>query len=289
MLMGGIIVENDMDGLTVGDLGVDGVEEADELLMAVALHVLADDGAIEDVERGKERGRPMSLVIVGHGAEASLFHRQTGLGAVERLDLGFLVHREHDGVGRRIDIEADNVAQLSGEVRIVGELELPPAIGLEAVCLPDAPDRAGADAGGLGHHVTGPVRRLPGRITERQRDDPFGDFGGQWLDPRRPRLVAKQPIDACLGETFLPAPYTGLRLARPVHDLGGAEAIGAQQDNLGPPHMLLRSVAIANNTNEPVTVGRRNGERYPCAHASDSHAHTKIGIPNRTLPLGNIH
>ena len=188
MLMGGIIVENDMDGLTVGDLGVDGVEEADELLMAVALHVLADDGAIEDVERGKERGRPMSLVIVGHGSEASLFHRQTGLGAVERLDLGFLVHREHDGVGRRIDIEADNVAQLSGEVRIVGELELPPAIGLEAVCLPDAPDRAGADAGGLGHHVTGPVRRLPGRITERQRDDPFGgdvpvdvEIGGQAL------------------------------------------------------------------------------------------------------------
>jgi len=34
----------------------------------MALHVLADDGAIEDVERGKERGGPMSLVIVGYGS-----------------------------------------------------------------------------------------------------------------------------------------------------------------------------------------------------------------------------
>ena len=139
-------------------------------------------------------------------------------------------------MGRRIDIEADHIAQLGGEVGIVGELELPPAIGLAAVCFPDAPDGAGADAGDLGHHVTSPVRRLPGRLAERQRDDPFGDFGGQQLDPRWPRLVAKQPVDARLGETFLPAPYTGLRLARPAHDLGGAEAIGAQQDDLGPPH-----------------------------------------------------
>lgn len=30
----------------------DGVEEADELLMLMALHVAADDGAVEDVQRG---------------------------------------------------------------------------------------------------------------------------------------------------------------------------------------------------------------------------------------------
>jgi hypothetical protein len=36
--------------------------------MAVALHALADDLAIEDIESGEQRGRAMTRVIVGDGA-----------------------------------------------------------------------------------------------------------------------------------------------------------------------------------------------------------------------------
>ena len=117
--------------------------------MAVALHVAADDGAVEHVEGGEQGGGAVALVVVGHGAEPPLLHRQAGLGAVERLDLALLVDRQHDGMGRRVDIEPDDVAQLVDELRIVGELELPPAVRLQAVRLPDAPHRAGADAGRL--------------------------------------------------------------------------------------------------------------------------------------------
>ena len=115
--------------------------------MAVARHVAADDGAVEHVERGEQRGGAVALVVVGHGAEPALLHRQARLGAVERLDLALLVDRQHDGVRRRIDIEPDHVAQLVDELRVVGELELPPAVRLQPVRLPDAPHRAGADAG----------------------------------------------------------------------------------------------------------------------------------------------
>ena len=61
--------------------------------------------------------------------------RQAGLGAVERLDLALLVDRQDDGVGRRIDIEPDHVAQLVDELWIVGELELaaPGAAGARAL------------------------------------------------------------------------------------------------------------------------------------------------------------
>jgi hypothetical protein len=38
-----------------GDGGLDGVEEADEVLVAVALHAAADDRAVEDVEGGAPR------------------------------------------------------------------------------------------------------------------------------------------------------------------------------------------------------------------------------------------
>ena len=74
MLVGGVVVEDDVDGLADRHLRLDGVEEADELLMPVALHVLADDGAVEHVEGGEQRGRAVALVVVGHGAGAALLH-----------------------------------------------------------------------------------------------------------------------------------------------------------------------------------------------------------------------
>jgi hypothetical protein len=61
---------------------------------------------------------------VGHGAAASLLQGQPGLGAVERLDLALLVDRQDDGMGRRVEVETDDVAQLGGELRIIGQLEL---------------------------------------------------------------------------------------------------------------------------------------------------------------------
>ena len=192
--------------------------------MAVALHVAADDGAVEHVERGEQRGGAVALVVVGHGAEPPLLHRQAGLGAVERLDLALLVDRQHDGVRRRIDVEADDVAQLVDELRIVGELELPPAVRLQPVRLPDAPHRAGADAGRLRHHVGGPVRRLAGRVRQRQRHHALGHLGPERRDARGPRLVAQQPVEAFLGEALLPAPHAGLGLAGPPHDLDRAGA-----------------------------------------------------------------
>ena len=96
-----------------------------------------DDLALEHVEGGEERGGAVALVVVGHGAEAPLLHRQARLGAVERLDLRFLVDREDDGMGRRIDVKPDDIAQFADEVGIVRELELPPAVRLQAVGTPD--------------------------------------------------------------------------------------------------------------------------------------------------------
>jgi len=49
----------------------------------------------------------MALVVVRHGAGSALFHRQPRLGAVERLDLTFLVDAEHHGFVRRVEVETD--------------------------------------------------------------------------------------------------------------------------------------------------------------------------------------
>ena len=100
-----VIVEDDVDDPADWNLGLDGVEEADEFLMPVTLHAAPDDLALEHVERGKQSGGAVALVVMRHRAGSPLLQRQPRLGAVERLDLRFLIEREHDGVGRRIDIE----------------------------------------------------------------------------------------------------------------------------------------------------------------------------------------
>ena len=61
---------------TGGDLALDGVEEADEFAVAVALHAAADDGAVEHAERGEQGGRAVPLVVVGHRLTTSRLDRQ---------------------------------------------------------------------------------------------------------------------------------------------------------------------------------------------------------------------
>src|SRR5512138_2805539 len=53
MFMGSVVIDDGMDRLSLRHPRFDGVEEADELLMAVSFHVLPDDGAIEDIEGSK--------------------------------------------------------------------------------------------------------------------------------------------------------------------------------------------------------------------------------------------
>src|SRR5262249_10744542 len=42
------------------------IEKADEFLMPTALHVAADNCAIEDIEGGEQRGRAVAVVVVRH-------------------------------------------------------------------------------------------------------------------------------------------------------------------------------------------------------------------------------
>ena len=95
MLMRGVIVDDQMHFALGRGLAVDGVEKADELLMPVAAHALADDLAVEDVERGEQSGRAGPLIIMSRRAAAAALHRQPRLGAVERLDLALLIDRQH--------------------------------------------------------------------------------------------------------------------------------------------------------------------------------------------------
>src|ERR1700686_3130425 len=244
MLVGCVVVDDGVDRLSDRNLSLDGVEEADELLVPVALHVAADDGTVEDVESSEQRGRTVAFVVVGHRSSTARLHRQTGLGAVERLDLALLINREDDGMGWWIDIEAYNIAQLVDKLWVGGELELFHPVRLKAGCTPDALDGARADIGDFRHHGGGPVGRLCRRLGLGERHDAFGDVRSQRRDARAACLIVQQAVVTRPHEAFLPAPHTGLRFAGPAHDLIGANTVRAQQHDLSSPNMLVWGVAI---------------------------------------------
>ena len=66
------VVEDDVDDLAGGDVGLNRIEKANELLMAMALHAAPDDLAFQDVERGKQGRGAMPLVIMRHCRVAAL-------------------------------------------------------------------------------------------------------------------------------------------------------------------------------------------------------------------------
>ena len=278
-----------MDQLSRGHVGLDGVEEANELLVSMALHALADDTPFEHVQRGEQRGRAVPLVVMRHRARASRLHRQPGLGAVERLDLALLVNRQDNGVRRRIDIKADDVPQLGNELRVTRQLELPDPVGLKPVRPPDALYRADADADRLGHRRRRPMCRLVARRTQRQRDDAVSDFPAERRNARGSRLVPQQPLDTLVHEALLPTPNRCLALAGAAHDLDRAETIPAQKDDPCPPHVFLPAVPVRNDRFETSTVGGTHIDDDSWPHAPDSHTTCPARIPRGIQTSNFIH
>jgi hypothetical protein len=68
------------DYLAGGHGAFDGVEKADELLMAKALPARPNRRAVEN---GEQRGATMAGAIIGHGIGLARHKRQTRLGAIE--------------------------------------------------------------------------------------------------------------------------------------------------------------------------------------------------------------
>jgi hypothetical protein len=231
----------------------------------------------------------MTLIVVGHRRGAARLHGQARLGAVECLDLAFLVDREDDGMGGRIDVETDDSAQLSDEPRIGGEFELLHPMRLKAVRAPDAVDGTGADIDGFRHHGSSPVGCFGRRVGLAERDDALDSVRSQSSNARRPRLVAQQAVMTFLHEAFLPAPDTGLRLAGPAHDLIGADTGSAQQNDLGPPDVFVGGVAAPHKRLQAPPASRLESDRNASSHATDSHASNPRGIPGGIQMSDVIH
>ena len=100
-LVGGVIVEDQMQIEMIWGLAVDRFEERQEFACPVAGEAFTDDGARRDIECRKQRCGAVALVVMGHGSGPTLLQGQARLGAVEGLDLAFLVDRKHERLDRK--------------------------------------------------------------------------------------------------------------------------------------------------------------------------------------------
>ena len=90
MLVGRVVVDDEVDVESLGHGLIDALEEGEELLMAVARPALGEDRAGGDVEGGKQRGGAVADIIVGDAFDIAIqggrpFAWQTRLRQVEEI------------------------------------------------------------------------------------------------------------------------------------------------------------------------------------------------------------
>ncbi len=254
MLVRGIVVGDSVDDLARWYRAFDRVEKFDKFLMSMLLHAAADDGAVEDVESGEQCGRAVTLIVVGHGTAFPWLQRQSWLGAVESLDLAFLVDGDHDGMGRRMHVETDDILDFLSEGGIVGFFEGPDAVGLEAAGIPDPLYSAQTDADCLGDGAPRPMRHFTGRLAARQGQDPGHRFWREGSSARLARLVTQQPADPFLGEALLPAPYVRTADAAPARHLQNGQFSRRQKNDIRSLDVFERGVTVDDDRGQALAV-----------------------------------
>jgi hypothetical protein len=157
MLVGGVVVDDEMVVEVGWHAGLDVTQEGEELLMAMAGFALGDDRAVKHVEGGEQRGCAVALVVVGDAFDVAEPHGQHGLGAFEGLDLALLIDAKHHGLVGRIEIKPNHVAQLLDEKGIGRKLEAAGAVRLQTEELEQAMDGALGNPGLLGNGAHAPV------------------------------------------------------------------------------------------------------------------------------------
>src|SRR5665647_2465589 len=209
-LVGGVVVEDEVD-LKVGrDLTLERCQEALELDRAMAGVRRADHLAGGGVERREQAAGAVALIVVGSARRRA---GQQRLAAIERLDLALLVDAERDGALRRVEVQADDVAHLLDEQRILGELRVRDAVGLQAEGPPDARDRRLREAAGGRHPARRPVRAAVRRRRLQGAHDHLLDaLVAERPRPARSRLI-EQPLQTPGREP--PAPLGHRRASDP--------------------------------------------------------------------------
>ncbi|MGF6851352.1 hypothetical protein OKW29_000238 [Paraburkholderia sp. CI3] len=201
--MRAVVVHHQMDVQLGWHVGLDGAQELQEFTAAMTPMQFSNDFARGDVQRREQCGRAVAHIVVRVSLRDARGQRQRRLGAVQRLDLALLVHAQHHGLERRVQIQPDDIAHLVDEKWISGELEGLLPMRLQSEGTPDPRHGCLRHPRLAGHCARAPVSRARRYGFERACDD---RLHLRVLD--RPRCARarciEQPVHAVTDESRTP-------------------------------------------------------------------------------------
>ena len=245
MLVGRVIVHDDMQRECGRGLDINLVEKTDELLMPMARHAVANYLAVEHAEGREQGGRAVALVVVRHRPTAAPLQGKTGLGAIEGLDLTFLVDAQHERPVRGIEIQADNIVELLNELLVPTDFEGLDEMGLETVSIPDASNRRFAKTLGLGHAPRAPVGGGMGCGVQRGRNDCLDFAFRDGWDTTRTRGVLFQSRQSEGQKTFPPELHGRPGDFQILRDVQAGHSVRRHLDDPGPLDQAQREAPSA--------------------------------------------
>src|SRR5579859_2415286 len=261
-LVGAVVVEHEVDIELVRHLLVDPVQETLELDRAVLPVRLPDHLAGSDVKSGEQRCDSVPAVVMGPPLGQPRCHRQDGLGPVQGLDLGLLVHAEHESGFGRFQVKTNDVANLLNELRVIGELEVLHPMRLKPEGAPDPTHSGAAEATALSHAAGTPMSGAPRHLLQGRGHHLLHGLVADSARSPRARLVEK-PRQPPLDVSRAPLADRVVGDAEFGRHLRAGEPIGAAQDDVCTSGQAIARLGALGPPEEVDTVVVRDGERSP--------------------------
>jgi len=160
MLLGGIVIDNQVPVKGLGHTGVDMPQKIKELLVTMTAFALTQDRSGDRVKGGKQCGGAMSEVVVRDAFDVAESQGQHRLAPLQRLNLALLVHAQDQSLIGWVQIQPDDVTYLLDEERVIGKVEVSGAVRLQAEGAPDPVDGRFREAGFCRQRATTPMRAI---------------------------------------------------------------------------------------------------------------------------------
>ncbi len=238
MLVGGVIVNDQVQRELRRSLAVDRLEERQPFFMGVLRGGRAQNPAVQIVHRGEKRDRAVPNVVVRAGADVTEAQRQTGLGSLQRLALALFVAAQDQCPVGRVKVQTDDIPKLRLEFTVAGQLEGPRHVRFELVGRPNPTHRRRRNADLSGHAPSAPSG-LVRRWLRRQCDQLLLlRFGNRRLAASAWRVLQARKAEP--PKTMLPMHHHGAVHAHRFRRIGLAAASRPQQDDPRSPHHPLR-------------------------------------------------
>lgn len=230
VLMGGVIVADDMDVFLLGNIAADQVEKANPFLVAMLFHAGADDFAAKGIHCGKQRGCAIALVIMGHRLASALLEREPWLSSVQSLDLTLLIAGEDQRVLGRVEIKADDVFEFFLKPLVVREFEAGHPMRLQPMRRPDASNSGCTYSRSFGHRGPAPVRASRRGVLDRHLHNARAGRHGNRRDASWPGLIFENTRKPSLSVAVSPAPNLHDIFAQSICNLSVLETVGSKKN-----------------------------------------------------------